>query len=123
MPRRTRKTRRAKKKPFKANQGTIWFLAILVVSAFAAVYPIDPTVIMLLLGIFGAIVALLNITAKEELNYLVGVTALVVLILAWRASILLPSMLDSFLHYLTVGFGVAGFVLALALLAKLGLDK
>lgn len=123
MPAKKRAFRPARKQAFRANQGTIWFLGILIVSAVAVFSDIEPTTAALVLGIFGAIVAILNITAEEETKYLVATTALIVIIMTWRAYMNLPDVLSLFLHYLVIGFSVSGFVVALALIAKLGLTR
>ena len=113
-----------KKKAFKTNQGTIWFLAILVLSALGAVYPAYSVELAMIIAICGAIVAILNITKVEESGYLLASTALVVIITAWALlGILAHEMLALFLGNLVIGFGVAGFILALATIAKIGLDR
>ncbi len=113
-----------KKKAFKANQGTVWFLAIIILSALGAAYPGYGFELTMIIAICGAIVAILNITKVEESGYLLGATALVVIVTAWNwMGLLINEMLTAFLTNLVVGFGVAGFILALGLIAKIGLDK
>jgi len=114
-----------KRKPKrKIGMGTAWFLAILVIAALGSYIAVQATILYLVLGICGAIVAILNIKKREEPAFLISATALVVIVMAW-SSILdfttLPA-LGIFLYGLVVGFGVAGFVVALGLIAKLGID-
>ena len=111
-----------KKKPF--NQGTIWFLVILLVSAFAAVYPIEPAYYTyLILAIAGALVAITNIQIKEERDYLLGIIGLIVTIMGLSLVTIQSPMLFNFLNNLIVGFGVAGFVIAISIISKVGLTK
>ena len=113
-----------RKKAFKANQGTVWFLAIIILSALAAVYSNFALELIMIVGICGAIVAIMNITKVEETRYIEASTALVVIITAWKLlGLLTHVMLETFLTGLLVGFGVAGFVLAISLIAKIGLDR
>ena len=110
----------------------LWFIAALIISALAAlnVLPLDANTIWIILGISGVGIAILNIQVKEEVTFLVGVTALIVVIAAF---ILIPeaisvlsqqSVIDfkSFLVNLAVVFGFAGLIVALSLISKIGLE-
>ena len=113
-----------KKAAFRANQGTVWFLAIVILSAFGAVYPVYAIELTMIVAICGAIVAIMNITKVEETKYVIATTALVVIVTSWSLmGFLTNNMLDIFLSNLVVGFGVAGFILALSLIAKIGLYR
>lgn len=113
-----------KKKAFHANQGTVWFLAILILSALGATYTSYSFELTMIVAICGAIVAILNVTRIEESKYIMAVTALVVIVTSWKLlGITTNNMLGIFMSNLVVGFGVAGFILALALIAKIGLYR
>jgi len=117
------------KKKFKLELGTGFFLAILLISAVAAW--MDPEMLyisttMLVLGICGAIVAMLNIRVSEERDFLIGVTALIIVLFAMNSIaglVALPTEVRIFIINLMMGFGIAGFIVALSLIAKVGLKK
>ena len=117
------------KKKFKLELGTGFFLAILLISAVAACA--DPEMLyisttMLVLGICGAIVAMLNIRVSEERDFLIGVTALIIVLFAMNSIaglVALPTEVRIFIINLMMGFGIAGFIVALSLIAKVGLKK
>ena len=117
------------KKKFKLELGTGFFLAILLISAVAAWA--DPEMLyisttMLVLGICGAIVAMLNIRVSEERDFLIGVTALIIVLFAMNSIaglVALPTEVRIFIINLMMGFGIAGFIVALSLIAKVGLKK
>jgi len=119
------KARKRSKK--KYTTGTVWFLAILIVSLIGIVIPVNKMVIWLILGICGAIVAYKNIQRKEENSFLIGTSALLLIIMM---ILLIPdfykialSFVGDFLINLGIAFGVAGFVVALGLISRLGLEK
>ena len=117
------------KKKFKLELGTGFFLAILLISAVAAW--MDPEMLyisttMLVLGICGAIVAMLNIRVSEERDFLIGTTALIIVLFAMNSIaglVALPTEVRIFIINLMMGFGIAGFIVALSLIAKVGLKK
>lgn len=116
-----------KKSKNKYTIGTAGFLAILIISMLGSVISIHTTILWLVLAICGAIVAIQNIQIKEENSFLIGTIALIVVI---TAILIIPefssvsiSPIGSFLINLVVGFGVAGFVVALGLISRLGLEK
>ena len=117
---------RTRKTAFKLEAGTGWFLAILLISAVGALWNLDMSIIALVLGICGAAVAILNIRIDEERDFLIGVTALTVVLFA-MVSIseiaALASAAKAFFINLLVAFGIAGFIVALSLIAKVGLRK
>lgn len=102
----------------KYGSGTAWFLAILVISVIGAFVSVSTTLLWLVLGVCGAVVAILNIRVSEEKEYLHGVVALLLITIAF-APILPISELSNFLMNLSVGFGVAGFVIALSHIARI----
>lgn len=118
-----------KGKGFKIELGTGFFLAILLISAVAAWA--DPemvyiTITLLVLAICGAIVAILNIRISEERDFLIGVTALILVLFAMNsiAGILgLPTEIRLCIINLLAGFGASGFIVALSHIAKVGLKK
>lgn len=101
--------------------GTVAFVAIFFL-AYAALYVETTmhTAIILLLAIFGVIVAIFNITAQQEINFLVSVTALNVILVSWHQLLGLPETAKTFLTNLAVAFGAAGLVIALAVIIQLG---
>lgn len=111
---------------FRLEAGTGWFLAILLISAVAALWNLDIALTALVLGICGAAVAILNIRADEERDFLIGVIALTVVLFA-MVSIpqiaALAAATQRFFINLIVAFGIAGFIVALSLIAKVGLRK
>ncbi|MBU5557647.1 MAG: hypothetical protein QW751_01500 [Candidatus Aenigmatarchaeota archaeon] len=117
------KTRRT---PFKLEAGTGWFLAILLISAAAALWNFDMALTVLMLGICGAAVAILNIRVEEERDLLIGVTALTVILFAMTSITELATLsapAKAFFINLLVAFGITGFIVALSLIAKVGLRK
>lgn len=113
----------AKAKKQKLSLGTIAFLAIFVIAYLMAAYPITDISAILLLAILGAVVGIFNITGKEEMNFLIAITALNVIIVTWISTVSMVVMLKDFLSYLAVGFGVAGLIIALAVVIRLGSTK
>jgi len=121
----------------KYTMGTFWFLLIIIVSIVGSVMPSDVTIFWLILGICGAIVAITNIRIKEEISFLIGTSALLIIIISLFTliPIVLPQLfildmltgqltiLGVFLVNLAVAFSVAGFIVALGLLVKLGIKK
>ena len=114
------------KKKNKYTAGTFWFLAIFVISVLGVFIP-NTTIVWLVLGISGAIVAYENIQRKEEVSYLVGISSMIIITLMF---LLFPvftgkevPLLSDFLLNLGVAFGVSGFVVALGLITRLGLEK
>jgi hypothetical protein len=107
----------------------LWFIAAIVISALAAlkIIPLDANTIWIILGISGVGIAVLNIQVKEEVTYLVGVTALVIIIAAFilipdTTGLLSSNDFKSFLINLLVVFGFSGLIVGLALISKIGLE-
>jgi len=121
-----RKRSRAKKSKFhRYTMGTVWFLAILFLSAIgASPRLINIQIIWLLLMVCGAIVAIYNIRKQEEIPFLIASVTLIVIVICMQvSSFTVLSIIDMFVFNLGIAFGTAAFVVALALIAKLGLDK
>ncbi len=123
MARKTvRKTKKQKVKEQSFTVGTIAFVAIFLL-AYAALYAetMTHTAIILLLAILGIIVAIFNVTVRQETDFLIAVTALNVILISWYQLLGdLPVMAKTFLTNLAVAFGAAGLVIALALIIQLG---
>lgn len=100
--------------------GTVAFVIIFLL-AYASLYveASMQTAIILLLAILGVIVAIFNVTIKEEISFLVSVTALNVILISWHQLLGLPEMAKAFLTNLAVAFGAAGLVIALAVIIQL----
>ena len=109
------------------NLATIFFIGIIIFSIVGVVLPVSNNILWFILGIFGAVVAIQNIRIKEENSFLIGVIALLTVIIA---ILIVPefndiamSLIGSFLANIAIGFGVAGFIVALGLISRLGLEK
>jgi len=113
----------AKKKSF--NQGTIWFLAILLVALIAAIMPtiIPAMYVYIILAIAGALVAIVNIKVNEERDYLLGIIGLIITVMGLSSVAAANDILIRFLYNLVVGFGVAGFIIAISMISKVSLTK
>lgn len=116
------------KKKFKLNAGAIWFLAILVVSIVAAFQTIlTTTVVWLILGICGAMVAIYKIKIAEEKSFLIAVTALYVMVVSWFIitiiSTAIPLVVYSILVNLLIGLGAAGFIVAFGFIFRIAIEK
>ncbi len=101
--------------------GTVAFVAIFLL-AYIALYlqAGAQTAALLTLAILGIIVAIFNVTMREETNFLIAITALNVILLTWHELLGLPEMAKTFLTNLAVAFGAAGLVIALAVVIQLG---
>ncbi len=113
----------------KYDWGTFWFLAIIIVAIIGS-FPgliFYESIIWLILGICGAMIAIQNIQIKEEKSFLIGVTALFVIIIAFLAipqfNRVAISLFGKFLVNLAVAFGVAGFVVSLGIISKVGIER
>lgn len=112
----------------KYTIATVLFLGIIVFSVIGA-FPlfIDQTIVWMIVGICGALVAIENIKRNEENSFLIGTTGLLVIVIAMLTiphfSSVLSNELMRFLVNLAFAFGIAGFVVALGLITRLGLEK
>lgn len=117
------------KRGIKVNAGTAWFLAILLIAAIGAVVQasVSLTIFWLILAICGAMVAIYNIRFDEENSFLIAVAGLFIVLISWSLtgvfSQLQNEMLFNFLINLMVGLGVAGFIVAVASIFKIAIDK
>ena len=109
------------------DMATVFFVGIIVVSAVGAFVQGLQGLVWLVVGICGAMVAIQNIQIKEENSFLLGTIALVTILTAFLVipefRFTLSSEIGTFFFNLIVGFGVAGFIVALGLIARLGLKK
>ena len=129
-----RRNRRRVRRERRTGRGidfkTIWFLLLLIFAALGAVPEfsafISVEVVWLILGLLGAIVALIDVRRREEQAFLLGVIGLMIIIVALTV---IPNfsqvtgILGNFLTNLGIGFGSAGLVVALSLIARIGLNK
>ena len=118
-----KKVLRAPKKSFKLNFGFVAFIGIFVISYLMLITSVDTILMLGLLGLLGAMVGIFNIRVDEEKDFLISITALNVIIIAWVATIQLPLMISMFLINLVVAFGAAGIIIALAIIIRTGLTK
>jgi len=121
-------TRRKNNVKITVNAGTAWFLAILLVSLVAAVVQTDMSnIVWLVLAICGAMVAIYNIRFDEEHSFLIAVGCLFIVLISWSLTGIFGQlendMLFDFLINLMVGLGVAGFIVAIAAIFKIAIDK
>jgi hypothetical protein len=114
-------------KKAKYDLATIFFIGIIIISIIGAAMPINRGIIWLILGICGAIVAIQNIQIKEENSFLISTSALIIILTAF---LLIPefgmisnSAIGTLFVNLIVGFGIAGFIVALGLISRLGLER
>ncbi len=118
-----------KRMSIRVNAGTAWFLAILLIAAIAAVMQgaVSENIIWLVLAICGAMVAVYNIRLDEENSFLVSIAALFIVLISWSLTgifgQLQNEMLFNFLINLMVGLGVAGFIVAIASIFKIAIEK
>ena len=114
-------------KKAKYDMATIFFIGIILFSIIGAVLSINREIIWLIIGICGAIVAIQNIQKKEEISFLAGTTTLIVVLTAFllipEFSIIANSPIGTLFVDLIIGFGVAGFIVALGLISRLGLER
>lgn len=111
----------------KYDLATIFFVGIIVFSAIGALAPATTGIIWLVIAICGAMVAIENIRISEENSFLIGVIALVTIL---SALLIIPefryalsSNISVFFFNLIVGFGVAGFIVALGVVSRLGIKR
>jgi len=116
---------RKKKTSIVPNLGTACFLGLIVVAIIASFgsLAISTDVIWLVLGILGALVAIYNITKEEEMHFLMATAGLIVVFLGMVQLGSIDGMLKSFFEYMTMGLGVAGFIVGFSLIIKMSLDK
>jgi hypothetical protein len=111
----------------KYDLATIFFVGIIIFSAIGAIAPITSGIIWLIIAVCGALVAIQNIKISEENSFLIGVIALVTILTAFliipEFRFALSSQIGVFFFNLLVGFGVAGFIVALGLISRLGLKR
>jgi hypothetical protein len=113
-------------KKAKYDLATVLFIGIIIVSVIGAVMPINKGIVWLILGICGAVVAIQNIQIKEEVSFLIATTALILILSAFLLIVefrYVSYNFSSLFLNLIVGFGVAGFIVALGLISRLGLEK
>lgn len=118
--------KRASKK-HKYDLATIFFVGIILVSIIGSVLPINRGIIWLIIGICGALVAMQNIQIKEENSFLVSTSALVIIMTAFllipEFSVISNSAIGTLFVNMIVGFGIAGFIVAIGLMSRLGLER
>ncbi len=118
-----------KSKKLALNAGTAWFLALLVIALIGAFVQnsIDPTIVYLILGICGAMVAIYNVRFDEEVTFLTAIAALFIVLIAWNVTgmfaLIGSTELASFLINIMVGLGVSGFIVSISLIFKIAIDK
>ena len=126
--RRARRARRVKKSILDFK--TAWFLFLLIFAAFGSIPEfvafLSIELVWLILGLLGAVVALIDVRRSEEQAFLLGTIGLMIIIVALTVIpnfIQVTGILGDFLVNLGVGFGSAGLVVALSLIARIGLNK
>lgn len=114
-------------KKSKYDLATIFFVGIIIIAIIGAALPMNRAIVWLMLGICGAIVAVQNIQVKEENSFLIATSALIIILMAF---LLIPetgsmfySPIGTLFVNLIIGFGIAGFIVALGLISRLGLEK
>lgn len=106
---------------------SVFFVGIIVISIIGVIVPINSGIMWLILAICGAIVAIQNIQIKEENSFLIGTAALVIVLTAFllvpQFGAMSESPIGTLFANLIVGFGTAGFIVALGLISRLGIDR
>ncbi len=120
MPRKPARKNPIKKQRFAITFGSMAFIAIFLVAYLALLFPVNATALILLLSVLGIAVGIFNIRAEEERDFPLSITALNVIIIAWLITIDMPLALRTFLTNLAVAFGVAGIIIALAVIIRTG---
>lgn len=115
-----KRKRAAKKRPKKFDLGAAALLGVFVFSALFVYYPAG-TAGIAFIGLLGALMAVKHIRLAEENEFLISVTAFVVVSTALLT--LITGELKGFLTNLMIGFGVGGFFVALGKMVKLGWGK
>ena len=114
-------------KKHKYDLATIFFVGIILVSIIGSALPINRGIIWLIIGICGALVAMQNIQIKEENSFLVSTSALVIIMTAFllipEFSVISNSAIGTLFVNMIVGFGIAGFIVAIGLMSRLGLER
>lgn len=109
--------RRALKKKARFNLGSMALIGVFLFSAAFAYYPIG-TAGTAFIGLLGALMAVKHISRGEENEFLISITAFVVVSTA--VLVLTTDILSVFLMNLVIGFGVGGFLVALGKIVKMG---
>lgn len=102
----------------RLDLGSVALIGVFLVSAVAVYYPLDVTG-YILIGLLGALMAVKHITISKEMDFLISVTAFMVITVAMLP--LITGALRDFLTNLVIGFGTAGFFVALGKIIKLGI--
>ena len=108
-----------KKSKKKIEWGTWVFVGTVILAAILAYINLD-VIGYLILALLGAVIAIQNIMAKERTSFILATAALVIFILGLFVAVPLQEPLKEFLNNLIISFGVAGFVVALGEIVKLG---
>jgi hypothetical protein len=113
------------------NMGSLSFLAILIVAAMASLFEVPAEyaeIPLMVMALLGAIIAIDNITKNEELMFMVASLTVMMFALflgSFGALIALglPDSLALFVIYISISFGIGGFIVALGAILKLGWNK
>lgn len=107
----------------KLNAGSVSFIAILIVAAIGSLFSLGTEyqqLTLLLIGLFGSIIAIDNITKNEEMMFMISAITIIIVGLALTSFITLPEEMRLFIAHLSVAFGIGGFIVALGAILKLG---
>jgi hypothetical protein len=108
------------------NMGSLSFLAILIAAAVFSLFSIPEEFAqwpILVMGLLGAIIAIDNITKSEELQFMVASITIMLVSLLLTTIMIIPDAVRLFVAYLSFAFGIAGFIVALGAVLKLGWTK
>ncbi|MFQ6009915.1 MAG: hypothetical protein ACE5J7_02230 [Candidatus Aenigmatarchaeota archaeon] len=110
----------ARKKAFDIHKlGNIALVVIFALAAVSIYVPLDAAATYIVLGVMGAIIAILNIRKAEEQPFLLAVIALMVLTTVVYAIPIMPYQVGEFLVRISIPFGIAGLIVALGLIIKI----
>jgi len=79
-------------------------------------------VVLLVAGICGAMIGIYNIKLEEENSFLIAVAALILIIIGLLASIAFKLDAVELLQHPHNGIGIAGFIVAISSIIKLGVN-
>ena len=99
--------------------GNIALVVIFLLAAVSIYVPLDAAATYAVLGVLGAVIAILNIKKAEEQPFLLAVIALMVLATVVFAIPGMPTEIGEFLVRISIPFGIAGLIVALGLIVKI----
>ncbi|HLC51078.1 MAG TPA: hypothetical protein VJH90_01755 [archaeon] len=113
----------AKKQNRGFNLGRAWFVLVLLIAVVASVIPFNQMLVYLVLAVAGASIAIVNVRIVEEQHFLLAIAAFTVICLSVIMLDIASGNLEILLKNLVAAFGTTGFVIAVAQISKISLNK